>query len=92
MRWLHIPNRIAFDQGLGDLPLLAALGVLFALVYLRTGNLFLAVGLHTLHNTPTMLFARVVGYEIPLVVLELLLLIFWPRLERVWERLAGARR
>lgn len=57
----HIPNRIylgmtpteiALDQAI-----LLGCGVLYALVYLRTRNLFIVVGIHALGNAPTSLFA-----------------------------------
>lgn len=59
------------------------LGVVFALVYLRTGNLFIAVGLHALVNAPTLLFA---GSSIPAMVMlamVALVLLIWPRLAAV---------
>lgn len=84
---MHIPNRIAMNESFGDLPLVLILGILFALYYLRTGNLWVAVGLHTLHNAPTMLLAPTLGYEVPLVVLELALLFLWPPL---WQRIRSS--
>lgn len=56
----HIPNRIylgvpAHEIAL-DLLMLAGWGLLYTLIYLRTDNLFLAVGVHALGNAPTTLF------------------------------------
>jgi hypothetical protein len=57
----HLPNRLY--QGLapgaipGNLAFVFVSGVLFALVYLRTGNLFVAVGVHALGNAPIAVLA-----------------------------------
>jgi membrane protease YdiL (CAAX protease family) len=65
----HIPIELSSGTGWLFLPLplalIFAIGVLLALVYLRTGNLLLAVGLHALNDAPTVLFAStVVGNSI----------------------------
>ncbi len=55
---VHVPNRV-FVKGvtgtdlLTDLAGTAVLGLLFAVVYLVTGNLFVSVGIHALRNAPT---------------------------------------
>lgn len=57
----HIPNRIAFHAWntpldvVSDLASLWLAGLFFAGVYLRTQNLLIAVGTHTLANLPTLL-------------------------------------
>jgi membrane protease YdiL (CAAX protease family) len=57
-------------------------GLLFAAVYLRTGNLFVAMGLHALLNFPGELFtARVDPFFVVLVV-SCAILIAWPYLNR----------
>lgn len=54
----HVPNRLAFGSwhgfadAAGDLALLFFAGLCFAGVFVRTGNLLLAVGLHALGNVP----------------------------------------
>jgi hypothetical protein len=57
----HIPNRIYLGMTAGDIAIdllmLVGWGVLYTLLYLRTDNLFLVVGVHALGNTPTTLFA-----------------------------------
>jgi membrane protease YdiL (CAAX protease family) len=57
----HIPNRIYLGMTLAEIALdqviLLGCGVLYALVYLRTRNLFIVVGIHALGNAPTSLFA-----------------------------------
>lgn len=56
----HIPNRLYLGMAPGaivpDLLMLFALGVLFAWIYAKTDNLFIAVGIHALGNAPTTLF------------------------------------
>ncbi len=59
-------------------------GVLFAALYLRTGNLFVAVGAHAIVNNPASLF--VVGFDPALLALVLvcLMLLVWPMLHRTF--------
>lgn len=74
--------RAVFFQGLG--------GVVMLLAYLRTRNLWIAIGLHGLVNAPTPLFAQTVPWEIGLLAL----LLAWPRLVRdpAQRGLAGVER
>lgn len=55
----HIPNRIylglGVDEIVPDLLMLTVWGLLYTLIYLRTDNLFLTVGVHALGNAPTTL-------------------------------------
>lgn len=57
----HIPNRIYLGMSAPDIAvdliMLMGWGVLYTLIYMRTDNLFLAVGVHALGNAPTTLFA-----------------------------------
>lgn len=57
----HIPNRIYLGMTPAeialDLLMLLGWGTLYTLIYLRTDNLFVVVGIHALGNTPTTLFA-----------------------------------
>lgn len=57
----HIPNRIYLGMTPTDiaidLVMLVGWGILYTLLYLRTDNLFLVVGVHALGNTPTTLVA-----------------------------------
>jgi membrane protease YdiL (CAAX protease family) len=56
----HIPNRIYLgmkpNEIAVDLLMLLGWGTLYTIVYLRTDNLFIVVGIHALGNTPTTLF------------------------------------
>jgi membrane protease YdiL (CAAX protease family) len=57
----HIPNRIylgmSAEEIIFDLLMLLGWGILYTLIYIRTDNLFIVVGIHALGNTPTTLFA-----------------------------------
>ena len=82
---MHIPNRLldqrlALDELLLSLAFVFVLGVFFAGIYLRTGNLFLAIGVHALFNTPTVLFTPVLPSQVILGALTILVLVAWPRL------------
>ena len=84
----HIPVMLSNGVSLIQLPLallpILLIGLLLAVIYLRTRNLFLAVGLHALNDAPTVLFSPtflsndLLGLVIVLVFATLLLL-FWPR-------------
>lgn len=79
---MHIPIRVF--TGMSPLTMVYSLltlffyGTVFALIYCRTGNLFVAIGIHTLHNNPASLFlpkASAFSLLYPLVVIVLLV---WP--------------
>jgi uncharacterized protein len=78
----HLPNRLARGytptELLYDALMLATFGALFMLVYARTGNLFLATGVHSLINAPTMLFDSGLWPENILLVLVIGALTAWP--------------
>jgi membrane protease YdiL (CAAX protease family) len=82
----HIPNRIFYGMTLAEITLdmlmLLLFGVYYAFLYLRTGNLFIAVGVHALANQP----ASIVQSDLPaplLLALTLLLAIAWPKLRSI---------
>ncbi len=79
---IHIPNRLMKGvMGaplLIDLLMLIVMGILFALLYLRTKNLLVAVGVHAILNYPTPLVAANVNEQLVVAGLMLLLLISWP--------------
>ena len=83
---LHVPNRLlrgytltGMVDGLG---LLFLMGLLFALVYHRTGNLLIAVGVHALNNAPTMLVATRLSGQSLVTLLLVGLVTAWPVLRR----------
>jgi hypothetical protein len=90
---LHVPNRLY--QGYAPAPLVESLGLLvlmgllFALVYHRTGNLLVAVGVHALGNAPTMLVAAPVSGHFLMVLLTVVLVAVWPALVRPARRSVG---
>ena len=87
----HIPVMLSNGVSPIQLPLallpILFIGLLLAVVYLRTGNLFLAVGLHALNDAPTVLFSPtflsndLLGL-ITFLVFAALLLLFWPLFTR----------
>lgn len=91
---LHIPLQLVrYDVGWSGLvfwlPATGAAGVIFAAVYARTQNLFIAVGLHALFNAPTQLFLPpTADSQMPatLVTLLGLGLVFLPGSRRLWRR------
>ena len=69
----HIPNRIFSGYQLADLPLdfllLSIWGLFFTGIYLLSGNLFLAVGVHALVNRPTLVTASTIPPQVILFFL-----------------------
>jgi membrane protease YdiL (CAAX protease family) len=64
---------------------------LFALVYHRTGNLLIAVGVHAVNNAPTMLVATPLSGQSLVTVLLVGLVAAWPVLRRLWGRILPDR-
>lgn len=86
----HVPARLVVGTQLGlplgqDLLLTFVLGLIFALVYLRTGNLFVAMGVHVLSNDPTSLFLQQPTARVLVGLCVLVLLVGWPRLRRLGQ-------
>lgn len=77
---IHIPAYMVFDANLLTSVSWAALGGVFlAIVYLRTGNLFIAVGIHSLMNKPTLVVQSPFPPQMVLVPLIILLIVLWPQ-------------
>ncbi len=83
----HVPIRIL--QGFDpvdlaiSLAMVLAIGVIYALLYLRTQNLFLVIGVHALYDAPTALFApTLVGSSLLLLAATVVTLLVWPRVTR----------
>jgi len=91
---VHVPGRLAGGVEVGDLPVFLAapfvLGVLFALIYVRTGNLFVTVGLHALINDPVLLVDAGGVVVVPLLLVVLAVLFAWPSL-MTWAGVGGSR-
>ncbi|MDY6817235.1 MAG: CPBP family intramembrane glutamic endopeptidase [Halobacteriales archaeon] len=83
---LHVPNRLYRGYSLPEfgesLALLFLLGLMFAIVYHRTGNLLIAVGMHALINAPTMVIETAVSGQLLVIGLLTVLILVWPRLRR----------
>ena len=81
---VHVPGRFAAGVEIGNLPIFLAapfvLGVLFALIYARTGNLFVTIGLHALVNDPVLLVDAGGIVLVPLLLVVLAILLTWPSL------------
>jgi len=91
----HIPQRMVNDYTplglLFNLLLVWVYGILFALLYLRTENIFIAVGVHALANAPVTIVAmpsNLVAGLLPLI-LGLVLIIAWEPLTRWTERFSN---
>jgi membrane protease YdiL (CAAX protease family) len=78
---MHIPNRIygGVDPSLLfiSIAIPTALGILFSVLYLMTGNLFLTIGIHALVNAPVQLFEGFDSYPL-LILISVILVIVWP--------------
>jgi uncharacterized protein len=79
---IHIPNRILAGMSLGQmlpsLIMVFILGLLFSAVYLATDNLFLAIGVHALWNTPLLIFQGYASHSVVLIFM-LVLPVIWHR-------------
>lgn len=86
---MHVPNRLYRGYSIPELSeslaTLFLLGLLFAIVYHRTGNLFVAVGVHALVNTPTMVVDAPVSGQFLVLMLITVMVVLWP-LRRRWSR------
>ncbi len=94
----HIPNRIYLGMKPNeialDLLMLLGWGTLYTMIYLKTDNLFVVVGVHALGNTPTTLFASApflsgAGASILIYTLVIIVLFGWPLLRKYWQRRRG---
>ncbi len=90
---IHIPKQLIVEtHGWSELPLwllaTGVAGIIFALCYVKTQNLFIAVGVHALFNAPVQLFSPPTeDSQLPatFVTLLALALIFLPPFSRLWE-------
>lgn len=82
----HVPAGLRMGLAAPDLALYVAQcalgGMLFAALFLRTGNLFVAAGAHALVNDPAALFATAVDPSLVVLVGASALLLAWPLLGR----------
>lgn len=82
----HLPAGLRSGLPLSEALLFAGhsalVGALFAVLYLRTGNLFVAAGAHALINDPVPLFAAPVDPSLVALVAVTGLMLAWPALAR----------
>jgi uncharacterized protein len=89
---IHFPGHVFIRQMSGPalwgmMGAQALVGVLLLLLYLRTRNLWIAIGVHGLINAPTPLVREPIPWEIYLIVL----IVAWPWLARRPEHRGLAR-
>lgn len=80
---IHIPNRILVKEtgfSTGDFIRLMLMGIVFALIYLRTANFTFAVIVHSLLNYPTVIIDTEFPAKIIVLITAVLLTLFWPHL------------
>lgn len=83
---IHVPLRVSSGMALtalpGELALLFTLGVLLALLYWRTANLYVVVGIHALSNTPVPIVEERIDlstYGVITAVASLAVMLAWPQ-------------
>ena len=83
---IHVPLRLKSGMALSALPtelaLLFMLGLLLALLYWRTGNLFVAVGIHALSNAPLLAVQEQMDLSTNGAIAagaSLIVMLLWPR-------------
>lgn len=76
---------VTFGELAGELAGVFINGVIYALLYMRTDNLFLVMIVHALGNAPTSLIIPVLGTPNLLSLFIVLILVLWPRILR-WDK------
>jgi len=84
----HVPWKL-MTQGwsantMGELCGVLLTGIVYSLLYLRTDNLFLVMGVHALGNAPTSLITATLGTPNLLLLFTVVIWILWPRMKK-WE-------
>ena len=84
----HVPWKL-LTQGwsanlAGELSGVLLTGTIYSLLYLRTDNLFLVMGVHALGNAPTSLITPTIGTPNLLLLFMSVIWILWPQMEK-WE-------
>jgi membrane protease YdiL (CAAX protease family) len=88
----HVPWKL-LTQGwstnmVGELSGVLLTGIIYSLLYLRTDNLFLVVGVHALGNAPTSLITPTIGTPNLLLLFTVVIWLLWPRMGK-WEERAS---
>ena len=89
---LHVPWKL-LTQGwsantMGELSGVLLTGIVYSLLYLRTDNLFLVMGVHALGNAPTSSITPTIGTPNLLLLFIIAIWILWPRMDR-WKEKAS---
>jgi hypothetical protein len=83
---MHVPIQLYYANDfltiLWNLFILLGLGVFFTLIYLLTENLWIAIGVHALGNTPTLIVSPIISPNVILYVMVLILCLIWPRIQK----------
>jgi len=87
---LHVPWKL-LTQGwsaymVGELSGVLLTGIIYSLLYLRTDNLFLVMGVHALGNAPASLIAPTIGTPNLLLLFIVVIWILWPRMGKWAEK------
>jgi len=83
---VHVPSRLV--EGIGGVSLATnlvfvfAIGIGFALLYYRTRNLYLVIGVHSLLNYPTVAFGSDAVASLTVAILSVTVFAVWPAIER----------
>lgn len=84
---MHIPSRLGQDltplDWTVDFSSVFLIGLFLACIYLRTGNLFLAIGLHALIDAPTSLFISADISKWLIFGIGLMTIIFWSGIRKL---------
>lgn len=82
---IHIPNRLGqgytTSDWIIDFSSVFIIAIIFALIYLKTGNLFIAIGLHAFIDAPESLFISGDISKWFFVIFGILIIILWPRVQ-----------
>jgi membrane protease YdiL (CAAX protease family) len=86
----HVPWKL-LTQGwsantMGELSGILLTGIIYSLLYLRTDNLFLVMGVHALGNAPTSLIAPTIGTPNLLLLFTVVIWTLWPRMRKWAEK------
>jgi membrane protease YdiL (CAAX protease family) len=86
----HVPWKL-LTQGrsantMGELSGVLLTGIVYSLLYLRTDNLFLVMGVHALGNAPTSLITPTIGTPNLLLLFIVVIWILWPRMNKRQEQ------
>ncbi len=84
----HVPAGLVQGFALSAIALYvfhaALMGVFLAGIYLRTGNLFVAIGVHAIVNDPMLPIVSGINSSVLALALSVLLLFLWPYLSRLF--------